>query len=485
MLRRTLAACLTTGLAIVLLPSCNSSKSTSGPTGTGTVMTFIGDAPFCDALSFRLLITGLTLTPKGGGNKVSVLPSSASIKVEITSLRDSSTILNLASATEGTYDEATFALTVPQITVFDPTKSPPVTTLTGTLTTASPAVTIEPALTVTKGQLSALRVDFDLRRSLEVDAQGQITGNVTPVLRVSPVSASDSQTLAQFDDLVGFVRSVTPSSTGAGFTGGFSLQLLSGSGPALTVNLTSATQLFGVPALNQLLTGSFVEIEGFVDAKGNLVANTVEVEEQEFVDQKKVAFIGAVTSATKDANGNITQFDLFIRQEEPDASYTVPVDSIVVVSVSPSTVLQFSSRATNFANLPFDATAFAPGQEVVVHGTYTTTTGEPTTVAADKVYLKLQTAQGSFSTLVQAGSDDKTGAFRLAPCCSVFQGAPILVLTNNQTTFLNVSGLSGLTPQPSLLLKGLLFYEAAGGTINGVAVPPGTLVMLTKQVHQY
>jgi len=28
-----------------------------------------------------------------------------------------------------------------------------------------------------------------------------------------------------------------------------------------------------------------------------------------------------------------------------------------------------------------------------------------------------------------------------------------------------------------------LFYERKGTTVNGVTVPPGTLVMLAKQVH--
>jgi len=62
-----------------------------------------------------------------------------------------------------------------------------------------------------------------------------------------------------------------------------------------------------------------------------------------------------------------------------------------------------------------------------------------------------------------------------------------MVLTNNQTTFVNLSGLSALggsTGAPTLLVKGLPFYETQAQTINGVAVPAGTLVILAKQVHQ-
>jgi hypothetical protein len=105
-------------------------------------------------------------------------------------------------------------------------------------------------------------------------------------------------------------------------------------------------------------------------------------------------------------------------------------------------------------------------------------------VAADKVYVKLQSHQGNFSSLVAAQSDDKTGAFWMASCGTLFQGAPILVLTDGQTAFVNLTGLSALTPQPTLLVKGLVFFERQGGTVNGVTVPPGTLVLVAKQVHQ-
>jgi len=62
-----------------------------------------------------------------------------------------------------------------------------------------------------------------------------------------------------------------------------------------------------------------------------------------------------------------------------------------------------------------------------------------------------------------------------------------MVLTSNQTAFVNVSGLSSLSghgTQPSLLVKGLPFFEVQAQTINGVPVPAGTLVIVAKQVHQ-
>jgi hypothetical protein len=109
-------------------------------------------------------------------------------------------------------------------------------------------------------------------------------------------------------------------------------------------------------------------------------------------------------------------------------------------------------------------------------------------VTAYKVYDKLQSIQGSFSSLVQVAGDNKTGAFTFSPCPVMFQQTPTMVLTNNQTAFVNLNGLSSLTGgssgNPSLLVKGLPFFEGQAQTIYGVPVPAGTLVILAKQVHR-
>jgi hypothetical protein len=314
--------------------------------------------------------------------------------------------------------------------------------------------------------------------------------------------------------VLGVVAKVDTFSSTTRFIGDLGLQLLEGTGISLTVNLTSDTAINGVincgpaaaasqscsPAqLSQILTDSFAEVDGYVGTDGNFVANSVEIEDAEETtyNPNMLAFLGDILTVTRDSNGNVTQFTLYVREEEPEATVpSVPLDSVVVVNPSSSTTYQFSSHSTNFTNLTYDPQALTPGQEVVVHGVFTTppaATGSAaaplTTVAADKVYLKLQSHQGSFVSLLEAAGDDKTGAFTLAPCATLFNHAPILVLTNSNTTFLNVGGLNELTAQSTLVVKGLLFYDLPGGvlqgsTINNVTVSPGTLVLVAKQVHQ-
>ena len=511
MLKRMLAASLIVGLAAAVLTNCGGDGSSRKPIiGHGTVFAFVGDSPLCDVLAFHTAITGLTLTATSGGGTATVVnPNTQDIKVDFAALKDFSTVLNLASVPEGTYGQAKVTFAFAQMVVYDPTQPTLTRTIPVTFSTTNPTATIAPALTVTANQSIALQLDLNLRQSIQLDSNGQVTANVTPVLSATPVMASGTQGFGEMDDVVGFVTRVDTFSANPLFVGDLGIQLLGGTGgaPAITVNLPSAAPVCGPAAasdqpcsplpLNQLLPGSFAEVDGFVDSNGNFEANSVEIEDQETVETNKIALLGYVTSVTKVA-GALTQFNLYVRDEQPDDEAALATDSTVVVNVGPSTIYQFSSRSTNFTSLPFDSTSINVGQELVVHGVVTRPPAPPagqtaglSTVAPDRVYLKLQTDQGNFASLVQASSDDKTGAFKFTPCGSIFQGVPMMVFTNGpaspgkiQTAFVNVAGLNELRAQVPLLVKGLLFFEPQSITVNGVTVPAGTWVLLAKQVHQ-
>jgi hypothetical protein len=486
MLKRMLVAGVVVALGAAILTGCGgkSSTTTTPQLGKGVLYTFVGDSPACDVLSMRASFSGLTMTHENGNDVTVFDPSTTIIKINYASLRDFSSILNLNSIPEGSYLRAKFRISLPQLTVFDALLTPPINVMTTEFTTLDPEATIQPPLTIVKDKINAARVDFDLTRSVLVDAQGQISGKVSPIFKVTPVVFSEAHGWGEFDDLIGFVRTVSPFSSNPKFIGSFTLQLHAGTGLPITVNVTEDTELFGTPSLKELETGRFVELIGFLDQDGNLVAKTVEFQERAVVEAQKAAFLGLVVSTTKDNDGKVTEFELYVREEEPEVSTEVPLDSVVVVKVAATTAFQVSSRPTNFANLPFDATSIAPGQELIVHGKYTPVADQPTTVDASSIYLKLQTMQGNFSSLEQVAADGKTGAFWFAPCAGISQGAPILVFTQSETVFLNVFGLSELSPLKSLLVRGLPFFQAPAGTINGVPVPAGTMVMTARQVHQ-
>ena len=329
----------------------------------------------------------------------------------------------------------------------------------------------------------------------------------TPEITVTPMlpSGSSGQGFGKLYDVIGFVRSVTPPppvSTSL-YDGSFTMQTLSASitgAPVITVNITPNTLLYGFSALNQLDTDSFTEVDGYFDVDGNFVATAVEDEYVEQVPtgsrQAVVANIGPVVSLTRDSNGNVTTFNLWVRDVEPNDAFVVLRNTTVTVNIASSTTYGYSSRDVNFAGLPFGPANINVGQEVVVHGlvneptTTNTGTGAPTvlsTVTAYKIYDKLQSIQGTFSSLLQVAADGKTGAFTFTPCGLIYQSTPAIVITNSQTSYLNLTGLSALSGTAStsgLVVQGLPFYEQQAQTINGVAIPAGTLVILARQVHQ-
>ena len=395
-----------------------------------------------------------------------------------------------------------FSLQLAQVATYEPSLIPPVKFLTGALTETQPTVALNPPLVITAGQVNVLRLDFDVLRMLQVNSTGQLNGTVSPVISAAQLTASGSNGFGELDDLSGFVRTVSPSNTSSNpiYTGSFLMQLLSPStsgAPAVSVNLTADTNKVGFVDLPHLVTNSYVEVDATLDSQGNLGAKTVEFQavENPYPTQSGVtpstAFIGPIVSITTDPVGNPTQFDFWVRDAEPQDPFNIALDSIFQVNLSSNPTFQVSALGPNFADLAFGPTKLAVGQEVVVHGAYTkppTTTGSGPkllgTITPTAIFLKLQSLQGNLGSIVQIGSDDLTGAFVLNPCCTLLQGALLYVLTNNQTTYVNVTGLGGLTPQDSLLVKGMPFFEPQASTINGVSIPAGTLVVQAKQVHR-
>jgi len=475
-------------LLVMLFAGCGETPKGPEVAQRGPLYTFMSDTPLGDVLTLRLGFSGMSLAVSGSTtNKVVIFPTATqapNIKLNFASLRDVPSIFNLTTVPVVSYDGIHFTFSLNQMVVYDPTLSPPVRNVPIKLHTSSAPLPIQPELTVSKTSIHALKVDFDMVRSIGVDAQGQVTGDVTPRLTVTQVTPNSADGFGYFDDLLGFVTSVTPYPIGQTFTGAIAVQTLSGSGPNLTVYLNGQTNFYGVPDLSSLETGRVVEVGAYVDSVGNVVARNIEVEDRASVNDNQIAFIGLVLPGpVKDSSGNVTQFQLFIREEEPDRSIAVPLDSVVTVNVSPSTVFQISSRTSNFANIPFNAAAIAAGQELIVHGVYSTFSNQPTVVAPTSIYLRLQTMQGKLQSLVQVGSDDKTGAFWLAPDGKILQGAPLLVLTSQETNYVNVFGLGQITALSSLLVRGLPFYQLTATTFNGISVPAGTMVLVARQVH--
>ena len=493
------------------LTSCGSSKSTTPNPGNGTLITIVHDVPICNAISAVVVVENLTFTPVQGGSPAGYILTTASfapeIRLNLQQLRDFSTILYEAPVREGTYNQANISFELAQLIGYDPTLHPPVHTFTATLQNSKPIITLNSPLVITPNQANVIVMDFDVLSMLGTDSSGNLTGKINPVVNITqlsnttPSGSINPNGFAEVDDMWGFVRSVSNTNTTSNptYTGSFQMQLLSPStanAPAVPINLTATTNKIGFADLGHLLPDSYVEVDAILDAQGNLVAKTIEMQavENPFPNIAGVtpstALIGPITSITTDAAGNPTQLNMWVRDAEPDDTSTLLMDAIYQVDLTANPTYQASIMGPNFANLSFGAQNLAVGQELVVHGAYTkppsstgVTSTLPFTVEPTAIFLKQQSLQGTMASMVQIGSDDETGVFVLTPCCTLLQGVPIYVVTNNQTIFVNVTGLGGLTSVSQLLVKGMPYYEPQATAINGVNIPAGTMVVQARQVH--
>lgn len=526
MVKRSVLFCSVAALCAVVMGGCGSSSSTKPTTGPAPLVITVSDVPLCNLIAFRSIVNGLTLTNQAGSS-VGVISSNQTVPLDFASLRDTSAILDIATITPDTYTKGTITLIASSMSLFDPSLSPVISQITPTLSSETVNFNINPPLVVppcplnspTPCSAGALNIDFNLSQSIPVDANGQVVTSgsasaksvkVTPAIVGTPLSTGTSQGFGEIDNVHGYILSVnnTPVSNGSeNFIGSFVIQTqpgtetlsaLSGAGPALTVNLKSIQALNGVAALNQLTTGNFVEINGYVDQFGEFIANFVMIEDQEDISQQFSTFIGPILSVVKDASGNVTQFTMSVTDEEPNTESLattgnpVALDSPpLTVNLSPSTGYHFSAPGVNYGSLTPSAAFLAVGQSIIVHGTYVPPAAQntATTLAATNVYIPLQTASGKYVSLLAAGSDNLTGGFVFLPCAGFFAGQRLYVITSgvaptNPTQFINVNGLAGLTPAPQLLVRGLLFFDAPGGPINGIQIPPNSYVMMASRVHQ-
>jgi hypothetical protein len=457
----------------------------------GTIAVFGGDAPQCSSvISFVVTISGLTLTPQSGSSPVSVLSGGQAVTVDFASLMDFATMLSVSNVPPNTYNALGITLSNPQLTYLDTSTTPPFKTIAPTMRSLTINLNLNPAITIASNGTVGLQLDFNLLNSVSIGSNSQFT--VTPTFTANLASASGSNGFAEFDDLSGLVQSVSTSSTNSSFVGSFTIS--SPNAPTFTVYVTSSTGFDGVSGLSGLTAGTFVEMDAFLDSKGNIVANTVVAEDQEDQASGQAAFAGLITSVTPQT-GNATHFTLLVQEENPDVSSRVGLFSTLTFNIAPSsTRFGLTAQAADFANFSFGTANLAAGQRVVVHGTLPSGSGTAQTATARSVFLGLQSVLGNLSTNPStpvATNDGVDGGFTLVPCSPLFQPAQITVLSAQQTAFLGISNLYSLTPysltNPDphfLLVKGLLFNEQS---ITSFGVESWTVpanVQVANQIHQ-
>ena len=431
-----------TGVFIVLLAALgfsgcggSTSSSSTGSEEQASVFTVGTDAPLPSVVSCQIMVTGVTIN--NGTTNVPVLTTPQ--VVDFAQLSGLHQLLDLNSVPTGTYTSATVTLASPVIGFIDTTQNPPaINTIDGTLTQSSVTVNFANPFVLNAADLVGLRMEFDLRQSLQTDQNGQVTGAVDPVFHMQLLNATDAN--VSIDDFHAGVVGVTGDNT-------FTVQ--GPKGRQWTVQTNSSTILDdpSIP-VSSFTTNTIVEISGQLDP----VSHDIDASEIEVVSSDKFVLGGLFTSI-RPPSGPATQADLYVRYELPDVT-GIQDGQIETLALNGNEIYKLANINNPITTLIFNNSALAAGQVVDVAGSLNTTNGV-STLTVHRVVLRRQGQQGTWvpgSTVVQNGN---SGSFQLTDnwTAGILLPSPLTVLTTNATNFINLSGLSGLSGSQALPLR--------------------------------
>ena len=445
--------------AVVGLSSCGGSMSSPTPqAGQASVFTVGTDAPLPSIVSCEVNVTGINLN--NGGTPVSVLAQPAI--VDFAQLSGLHQLLDLTAVPTGTYTSATITIASPVIGYLNTSVTPPtVSTINGTLTQSSVTVNFTQPVVVTNADLFGLRMEFDLRQSLQTDMNGQVTGTVNPVFEVALLNSTDAQ--VSIDDFHGGV---------VGVTGPNSFTIQGPHGRQWTVE-TSASTMMDDPntPISAFTTTTIVEVSGTLDP----VSHDIMASEVEVVSNNGF-YLGGLFTNIRPAPGAATQADLYVRDELP-AINGISDGQIETLNLNGSENYLIEHIHLPLTTLLFNNSELAAGQRVGIGGAVATTNGV-TTLTVHRVVLKRQGQAGTWvpgSTVVQ---NNNAGTFQLNDnwTAGVLLPSPLTVMTTNDTNFINLSGLSALQETSALRIRVVGFILINQAT--------GQAVMVARSVEQ-
>ncbi|SRR5579871_492309 len=407
-----------------------------------------GDAPLPSVLAFNVTLTSMKLD---GTTELLTTPTT----VDFARLLGLRTLLGFNTVPAGTYSSLTISMSDPTISFLDLTTTPAsASNLTGTFKDSGgnsvPITTITVALTkpmtVASNGLAGLHFDFNLRNSIAVDATGQITGVINPVIKVKPVAQSDPD--AEVNDLRGGLVSVN--------TAGNSFVLQRIGGHQITIDVNASTNFSGNLTLATLPNPSVIEVDGEPQADGSIMADSVEV-----VTTEK-AFVSGRIVAVNPVTGPAQTVTLLVGEELPDIT-GVPVGTVTTLDVSGVTNYSIRLLDNWFTSFVFNNTTLVPGQRIAMGGTINATGA----FVPSHIVLRRQGVVGDLVLNSVVINNNNAGSLQIQNnrMLGYVMGAPLSVQTANTTKFTNLSGLAEIQTggNMSLATYGLILKDPVSG----------------------
>lgn len=437
-------------LAVLWLSSCGGGMNSAVPVGqtqSASIFTVGTDAPLPSVVSCEVTVTGVTVF--NGTTNVSVLNTPQ--VVDFAQLSGLHQLLDLSAVPPGTYTSATITLSAPVVGFIDTTVSPPaINTINGTLMQASATSTFAQPFVLMDGDLVGLRMDFDLRKSLQTDSNGQITGTVNPTFEMKLLDAADAN--VSIDDFHGGVVGVTG-------TNSFTMQGPAGRQWNVQVNDSTILDDPSIP-VGSFTTSTIVEVSGQLDP----VTHDIDASEIEVLSMDGF-YLGGLFTSIRPASGPATQADLYVRVELPDIA-GITDGQIYTLGLNGSETYKIAHADPAITALIFNNSALAAGQRVGVGGKLVTTNGVAD-LTVHRVVLRRQGQAGNWipgSTII---TSNNAGSFQFNDnwTAGVLLPAPLTVITTNDTNFVNLSGLSALSGNAPISVRvvGLVLINPATG----------------------
>jgi hypothetical protein len=451
--------CLLAVALVAFAGGCGTGSMTTPvmPEQSGSVFVTGTDAPLPSVVSFKVDVTGMTVTDMSG-NTQSVLNGTSTI--DFARLNGLRTLLDINTIPAGTYTSVTVTLANPEIgylNVANPPTNPPtrptISTLDSTpqsnpqlsLTTSNVPITLASPLVVNAGDIVGLAFEFDIRKSVALDGNGQITGMITPTLGLKAITPSDAD--AYVDEFIAGVVTIN--------AGGNTFTIQGPHGHTFTVNVNDQTEWEGSETINDLTNTSIVAISGTLDRTSSaFLADTVAI-----LSQDKFYAGGLITFVDPPVN-TAQDFDLYVRDVLPSGTgfTSGKISTIDLTGNEKYFIYWMHNRFVNprFSNIFFNSSLMVAGQHVSIGGPFTNGA-----VTVKRVVLRHEGHTGAW-VVGSTNAGASTFQFNSNGLAGVLFNGPVTVYVTPFTRFggglTSINDLTGNTALP-LRVIGLVLKD--------------------------
>jgi hypothetical protein len=458
--------------ALIATAGCTSSTTTGTQNSATAGPAFLigTDQPLASVVSFQAQFESAELTGSGGNTGM----LSGTPTVDFARYNGLQTLVDMNDVQDGTYTGVTFTLgaislgylNVPTCTPTPCTPAAPtITTLNAsstpsvTLSSTTVSVMLDKPLVIQHGtQPVGVRMDFDLRKSIPVDSNGNlvVTGGtitITPTIDVRTVARQD--TGAYIDELVGAVVALPSTSS----PNSFGIQ--GPHGEQFTINTTPSgageTEWDGGLSLSTLSTNDIVQVSGPLDPADQ----TMDADEVAVISDKNFYATGQITYVTP-ATGAATSFDLYVRALEP-TGVPISLGQIAQVNLTGSEKYYVYWMHNKFTNFFFNSSALVAGQAVAIGGPDTGVVSE-SSVAVDRIHLR----NWGFNGTITGSQNSGNGSFQMQ-----VNGFAGVLIPETVTVYLGgacdfrygLGAFGDLTNGTNIRVVGLLLKDPAGNVV--------------------